>query len=82
LDDFPVLIDLFDKDLHSTDKVQTNGEDIAFVDATGTKLDYELELFDQSYNSTHAHLVAWVRVPSLSGISNTTISMYYGNKVI
>jgi hypothetical protein len=80
--DFPVLVNLYDTDLHSTDKVQTNGEDIIFTDTTGTVLDHELELFDQTYNSTHAHLVAWVRVPSLSGISNTTISMYYGNKVV
>ncbi|MHA2307540.1 MAG: DUF2341 domain-containing protein, partial [Candidatus Hodarchaeales archaeon] len=79
---FPVLIDLYDEDLRSTDKVQTNGQDIAFVDTTGTKLDYEFELFDQFYNSTHAHLMVWVRVPSLSGASNTTISMYYGNAVI
>ncbi|MHA2167566.1 MAG: DUF2341 domain-containing protein, partial [Candidatus Hodarchaeales archaeon] len=69
-------------DLHSVDKVQVNGEDIAFVNATGTKLDHELELFDQTYNTTHAHLITWVKVPSLSGTLNTTISMYYGNKAI
>ncbi|MHA2096193.1 MAG: DUF2341 domain-containing protein, partial [Candidatus Hodarchaeales archaeon] len=80
--DFPVLVDLYDPDLHSSDKVQTNGEDIVFLDTSGTQLSHELELFDQNYNSTHAHLIAWVRVPSLSGISNTTISMYYGNNVL
>jgi hypothetical protein len=80
--DFPVLIDLYDEDLHSTDKVQSNGEDIVFVDSTGTQLNHEFELFDQTYNSTHAHLIAWVRVPSLSGTSNTTLALYYGNKVV
>ncbi|MFW9903504.1 MAG: DUF2341 domain-containing protein [Candidatus Thorarchaeota archaeon] len=77
LQDFPVLIDLYDSDLHLD--VQADGDDILFTDSSGTKLDHELEYFNQTYNSTHAHLVAWVRIPMLSSTTNTIISMYYGN---
>ncbi|MFX0181445.1 MAG: DUF2341 domain-containing protein [Candidatus Hodarchaeota archaeon] len=77
LQNFPVLIDLYDSDLHLD--VQANGNDILFTDVSGTKLDHELESFNQTYNSTHAHLVTWVRIPNLSSTSDTIISMYYGN---
>ena len=78
LTDFPVLVDIYDTDLHDPNKVQADGDDIAFV-VNGTPVDYELELFNQNYNSTHAHLVAWVRVPTLSSTTPTVIEMYYGN---
>ncbi len=77
LQDFPVLIDLYDSDLHLD--VRADGDDIRFTDTAGMKLDHELEYFNQTYNSTHAHLIAWVRIPSLSSTINTIISMYYGN---
>ncbi|MFW9784580.1 MAG: hypothetical protein ACFFFB_20030, partial [Candidatus Heimdallarchaeota archaeon] len=73
---FPVLISTYDSDLH--DKVQSNGNDIAFANDTSW-LDHEIELFDQTYNSTHAHLIAWVRIPILSTSIDTIIHMYYGN---
>jgi hypothetical protein len=73
---FPVLISIFDSDLH--DDVQSNGNDMAFANKSDW-LDHELELFDQSYNSTHAKLVAWVRIPSLSTSVDTHIYLYYGN---
>jgi hypothetical protein len=82
LEDFPVLVDLYDTDMHDTNKVQVDGDDILFTDASGAKLDHEIELFDQAGNGTHAHLVAWVRVPGLSSTEDTTISMYYGNNVL
>ncbi|MFX0024675.1 MAG: DUF2341 domain-containing protein, partial [Candidatus Hermodarchaeota archaeon] len=75
-ENFPVLISIYDSDLH--DDVQSNGNDIAFADVDGW-LDHEIELFDQTYNSTHAHLVAWVRIPSLSTSIDTIIYMFYGN---
>ena len=59
---FPVLINITDSDLH--DDVQLNGNDIAFTDFN-TWLDHEIELFNQTYSPTHAHLVAWVRIPNL-----------------
>jgi hypothetical protein len=80
LTNFPVLIDLNDTDLHDSAKVQTDGDDLIFTTTSGAKLDHEIELFDQTGNGTHAHLVAWVRVPSLSATDDTELLMYYGNK--
>jgi hypothetical protein len=82
LTNFPVLIDLFDSDLHDQSNVQSDGDDIVFSDLTGMKLDHEIELFNQTYNSTHAHLVAWVRVPFVSNTLDTSILMYYGNSAV
>ncbi|MFW9897623.1 MAG: LamG-like jellyroll fold domain-containing protein, partial [Candidatus Thorarchaeota archaeon] len=73
---FPVLISLFDSDLRFD--VQSDGDDIAF--SLGSKwLDHEIELFDKTYNGTHAELVAWIRIPELSTCLDTYIRMYYGN---
>ncbi|MHA1885958.1 MAG: DUF2341 domain-containing protein, partial [Promethearchaeota archaeon] len=74
--DFPVLISLFDADLH--DNTQTDGNDIAFSNGFQW-LDHEIELFNQTYNSTHAQLIAWVRIPVLFTSLDTIIQMYYGN---
>ncbi|MHA2332967.1 MAG: DUF2341 domain-containing protein, partial [Candidatus Hodarchaeales archaeon] len=82
LNDFPVLVDLYDIDMHDINKIQADGSDILFTDASGTKLDHEIELFDQAGNGTHAHLVVWVRIPGLSCTEDTIISMYYGNSVL
>ncbi|MFW9777439.1 MAG: DUF2341 domain-containing protein [Candidatus Heimdallarchaeota archaeon] len=79
---FPVLIDLYDSDLRATEKVQTDGDDIAFTDANGARLDHEIELFDQSFNLSYAHLMAWVKIPILSGTTDTTIYMWYGNSAV
>ncbi|MGQ4910671.1 MAG: hypothetical protein ACP6KW_00745 [Candidatus Thorarchaeota archaeon] len=76
LTDFPVLVDIWDSDLHS--HVRSDGRDIAFVKGD-TPLDFEIESFDQVGNGTHAHLVAWVKVPNLSSSSDTTITMLYGS---
>ncbi|MFX1251417.1 MAG: DUF2341 domain-containing protein [Promethearchaeota archaeon] len=78
LTDFPVLIDLENAGLH--DHAQANGTDILFAQPSGLKLAHELETFNSTFNSTHAHLVTWVKVPSLSSTTDTVISMYYGNK--
>ncbi|MHA2327834.1 MAG: DUF2341 domain-containing protein, partial [Candidatus Hodarchaeales archaeon] len=80
LTNFPVLIDLYDTDLNDSTKIQTDGDDLVFTTASGVKLDHEIELFEQTYNTTHAHLVAWVRIPSLSATDDTNLIMYYGNK--
>ncbi|MFX1485480.1 MAG: DUF2341 domain-containing protein, partial [Promethearchaeota archaeon] len=72
---FPVLIDLYDADLRFN--VQPDGDDIVFA-KEGWILPHETELFEQSYNSSHAHLIVWVRT-DLSASYDTVISMYYGN---
>ncbi|MHA2332664.1 MAG: DUF2341 domain-containing protein, partial [Candidatus Hodarchaeales archaeon] len=79
---FPVLINISDTNLHDISKVQVDGDDILFTDAFGNRLDHEIELFDQAGNGTHANLVAWVKIPSLSDSSDTNITMYYGNNAI
>jgi hypothetical protein len=73
---FPVLISIFDTDLHN--KVQSDGDDIAFKNATSW-LFHEIEFFNQNYNSTHAQLIVWINIPKLSPFEDTIIRMYYGN---
>ncbi|MBY8985798.1 MAG: DUF2341 domain-containing protein [Candidatus Lokiarchaeota archaeon] len=76
---FPLLISLLDEDLH--DDVQITGNDIAFS-TNGKWLDHQIELFDQTYNGTHAQLFAWVRVPFLLTTEDTNVTMYYGNSTM
>ncbi|MHA2035112.1 MAG: DUF2341 domain-containing protein [Promethearchaeota archaeon] len=73
---FPLLISIYDIDLNES--VQANGNDIAFHNGTDW-LDHEIEYFDKNFNETHARLIAWVRIPSLSPTVDTNITMYYGN---
>jgi hypothetical protein len=71
---FPMLINVTDSDLK--DRAMSNGYDIFFRASDGqTKLDHEIEMF----NSTTGELVAWVRIPSLSSLSDTVIYMHYGD---
>lgn len=71
---FPVLISRTDADIKAG--AQADGDDILFTSADGTtKLDHELEKWD---NGT-GELVAWVRVPTLSGSVDTDLFVYYGN---
>ncbi|RDE12436.1 MAG: hypothetical protein C4K49_10165, partial [Candidatus Thorarchaeota archaeon] len=79
LTNFPLLVSLYDRDLRTD--VQSDGDDIVFK-IGNQLLSHEIELFDQAYNSTHARLVAWVRVPFLSSASDTEITMYYGNSAL
>lgn len=55
-------------------KILLNGSDIRFTDEAETnQLDYEIDMI----NSSDAYL--WVRIPSVSNISNTTVWIYYNN---
>lgn len=77
LEDFPVLISITDSDLASD--AQDDGDDILFTAIDGeTKLDHEIE----SFNGSSGELVAWVKVPFVSSISDTLIYMYYGNSIV
>jgi phenylpyruvate tautomerase PptA (4-oxalocrotonate tautomerase family) len=75
LTNFPVLIDVTDNDLKT--KALSSGNDILFMDGVGSanQLDHEIE----SYTSSTGHLVAWVRIPTLSSTVDTVFYMYYGN---
>jgi PKD repeat protein len=72
---FPVLINLgSDADLAA--RALTNGNDILFTQSDMvTKIPHQIE----SYSSVNGALVAWVKVPSVSSSTDTTIAMYYGN---
>jgi hypothetical protein len=72
---FPVLISLSDADL--TTGAQDDGDDIVFTDNSGTKLDHEIERYDNITGT----LLSWVKVPSISNISDTVLYIYYGNNV-
>ena len=73
LTDFPVLVHHISPDLE--DHAQDDGDDITFISEDGTQLDHEIELYDD----TSGELIAWVKIPSLSGSVDTILYMYYGN---
>ncbi|MCD6457159.1 MAG: DUF2341 domain-containing protein, partial [Methanophagales archaeon] len=71
LTDFPVLINLA-SDTNLSARAQEDGDDIVFTDSdNSTRLDHEIEKF----NGSTGELQAWVRIPSLSSTTNTTILM-------
>ncbi|MFX1505314.1 MAG: LamG-like jellyroll fold domain-containing protein [Promethearchaeota archaeon] len=81
LTDVPVLLDIYDADLNDSTLLRSDGNGLEFAFANGTKAKVELEIFNQTYNTTHAHLVAWVGVPSLGPQDDLVLYMYYGNTV-
>ena len=72
--DFPFLVYLED-DVNLVNYALANGDDIIFTSNTGVLLDFEIE----KYDNTTGELVAWIKIPTLSTDSDTTINMYYGN---
>ncbi|GAH11312.1 unnamed protein product, partial [marine sediment metagenome] len=69
-----MLVSIVDQNL--ADYAQADGDDILFAAADGTtKLDHEIESFDNVTGT----LVAWVRIPTLSGSVDTDVYMYFGN---
>ncbi len=80
---FPVLIDVSNNDLATTFSggfvENNNGYDIIFTNSSNsTTYDHQLE----SYDGASGRVVAWVRIPSLSGSTNTTFRLYFGNPAI
>ncbi|MBU0498383.1 MAG: DUF2341 domain-containing protein [Candidatus Thermoplasmatota archaeon] len=75
LTNFPALISITDTDLR--DKAQPNGDDILFMDDSGSahRLWHEIESYEQSSGK----LVAWVNITTISSSDDTTICIYYGN---
>jgi len=75
LTDFQILISL-SSDTDLANDAQDDGDDILFTSSDSTtKLRHEIEEF----NGFTGKLVAWVRIPILSGSQDTEIYMYYGN---
>lgn len=80
---FPVLVDITDNDLATTTNggfvEHVNGYDIAFTDASNTATyDHQIE----EYDASAGQITAWVKIPSLSTSSNTTIRLYFGNSSV
>lgn len=74
LTNFPVLIYLEDSDLK--DYANSDGNDIIFTLGDGkTKLKREIE----DFNSDTGILYAWVKVPELTIVEDTSIYIYFGN---
>jgi len=72
LTNFPVLISYTDSDLSA--RALANGSDILFTKEDGTtKIPHEIETY------SGGTLKAWVKVPSLTSGTNSTVFMYYGN---
>ncbi len=77
---FTVLVDVTQASLRSTGNggnvAQTDGGDILFTLSDGTtKLSHEIE----SYDAVTGRIKAWVRIPTLAALSNTSLYAYYGN---
>lgn len=75
LTDFPVLVNLTtNADLATY--AQDDGDDIVFTNSDGsTKLSHEIEKF----NGDTGELIAWVKIPSLSNVTDTEVYLYYEN---
>ncbi|MEF3691687.1 MAG: DUF2341 domain-containing protein [Candidatus Moraniibacteriota bacterium] len=76
LNNFPMLVSFTDTNL--TNKAQTDGDDIIFIESNGNRLNHEIE----KYDSTTGELVAWVNIPQLDGDNDSIIYMYYGNQTV
>ncbi|MFO7835350.1 MAG: hypothetical protein R6V83_01755 [Candidatus Thorarchaeota archaeon] len=76
LNDFPLLVNITDTDLKNQNKVQSDGDDIVFVQ-NGEVLPHELTEFTQSLGE----LTAWVKT-NLSSSAPSTVYMYYGNPAV
>ena len=78
---FPFLFDTTDRNLATIQNggqvVSPNGYDIIFSTDPGglTKLDHELE----AYDPVSGHVVAWIRIPTLSHSADTILYVFYGN---
>jgi hypothetical protein len=66
-------------DSNLRDYSQADGGDIVFTSGNGrVQLDHEVVRYDSSDGT----LVAWVKVPQLYSLTDTTLYMYYGHGVV
>ena len=78
LTNFPLLVRITDSTNTVFSKARSNGQDIVFTDSDGTtKLNHEMEYYVNTAGS--ASMDAWVKVPTISPTSDTTVYMYYGS---
>jgi len=75
--DFPVLV-YFNQSTLIYDKVQTDLDDIIFVDDTNTtEFNYEIEWYNVGGGIVTAFI--WVNITSINSGSDTHFNMYFGN---
>ena len=75
LSNFTILIELNSSNFNFN-SAKTNGEDIRFTDSSdSTELKYEIEY----WNKTSEKAIIWVKIPSISNTTTTSIYMYYNN---
>lgn len=75
LTNFPVMIKLNSTRIDYS-KTQSAGQDLRFTDTSGNILPHEIEYWDSTGNS-----IVWVKIPTFTGSTNTSIWMYYNNPV-
>ncbi len=75
LTDFPVLLDIYDKDLKN--RTLFDNFHLLFTNKYGQILPHEIELFNPEHNETHCHLITWVKT-NLTTTDDNILSMYYG----
>ncbi|MBD3425932.1 MAG: DUF2341 domain-containing protein [Candidatus Omnitrophica bacterium] len=82
LADFAVLLSFIDPELATTanggNVTSANGFDIILTDSNNNQLDHEIE----SYDPVTGQVIFWTRAPSLSGSTDTTFFLYYGNSAV
>lgn len=72
--DFTAWIDLNDVEIAA--RAEADGRDIYFTAADGTtRLDHEIQIADRGMH----HFAAWVRIPTLSATTATSIFVNYGD---
>ena len=71
---FQVKVTVNTQALISAGKMNINGDDIRFTDASCSKLNYWI---DSNINTSST--VIWVKLNSIPSSGSTTINMYYGN---
>ncbi len=80
LTNFPILFKVTADEFKSLSNggyvTNSNGYDIIFASTESSQVfDHELE----SYDPTTGEVIAWVRIPSLPGGSNSNIAVHFGN---
>ncbi|MCX6810114.1 MAG: DUF2341 domain-containing protein, partial [Candidatus Berkelbacteria bacterium] len=76
--DFPVLVKITDTNNPIFTKAQSDGDDLLFTSSNETtKLSHEIEKFTTTVGSRE--LIAWVKIPTLSHLTDTVLYMYYGD---
>jgi len=72
--DYQIYLDFDTATLVSASKMQSDGDDIRFVDSAGNLLDYHLA---DDMNTTSTRI--WVQMDDITAATTEEICMYYGN---